>query len=93
MNTYKEYYQENVVPALMERFSYKSNMQAPRLVKITLNMGLGSAISDKKILEKAQEELTQISGQKAKQVLLDFSDLSRSSLTSLEILEKAVWGI
>ena len=65
MNTYKEYYQENVVPALMERFSFKSNMQAPRLVKITLNMGLGSAIADKKILEKAQEELTQISGQKA----------------------------
>ena len=49
----------------MERFSFKSNMQAPRLVKITLNMGLGSAIADKKILEKAQEELTQISGQKA----------------------------
>ena len=65
MNTYKEYYQENVVPALMERFKFKSNMEAPRLLKITLNMGLGSAIADKKILEKAQEELTQIAGQKA----------------------------
>ena len=65
MNTFKEYYQENVVPALMERFSFKSNMEAPRLVKITINMGLGAAINDKKILEKAQEELTQISGQKA----------------------------
>ena len=65
MNTYKEYYQENVIPALMERFKFKSNMEAPRLVKITLNMGLGSAIADKKILEKAQEELTQIAGQKA----------------------------
>ena len=65
MNTYKEYYQENVVPALMERFKFKSNMEAPRLVKITLNMGLGSAIADKKILEKAQDELTQIAGQKA----------------------------
>ena len=53
MNTYKEYYQENVVPALMERFKFKSNMEAPRLIKITLNMGLGSAIADKKILEKA----------------------------------------
>ena len=49
MNTYKEYYQENVVPALMERFKFKSNMEAPRLVKITLNMGLGSAIADKKM--------------------------------------------
>ena len=65
MNTYKQYYQENVVPALMERFKFKSNMEAPRLIKITLNMGLGSAIADKKILEKAQEELTQIAGQKA----------------------------
>ena len=65
MNTYKEYYQENVVPALMERFKFKSNMEAPRLIKITLNMGLGSAVADKKILEKAQEELTLIAGQKA----------------------------
>ena len=65
MNTYKEYYQENVVPALMDRFKFKSNMEAPRLIKITLNMGLGSAIADKKILERAQEELTQIAGQKA----------------------------
>ena len=65
MNTYKEYYKENIVPALMERFKFKSNMEAPRLIKITLNMGLGSAIADKKILEKAQEELTQIAGQKA----------------------------
>ena len=53
------------MPALMERFKFKSNMEAPRLIKITLNMGLGSAIADKKILEKAQEELTQIAGQKA----------------------------
>ena len=65
MNTYKEYYQDNIVPALMERFNFKSNMEAPRLIKITLNMGLGSAIADKKVLEKAQEELTQIAGQKA----------------------------
>ena len=65
MNTYKDYYQENVVPALMERFKFKSNMEAPRLIKITLNMGLGSAVADKKILEKAQEELTLIAGQKA----------------------------
>ena len=65
MNTYKEYYQENIVPALMERFKFKSNMEAPRLIKITMNMGLGSAIADKKILEKAQEELTLIAGQKA----------------------------
>ena len=55
MNTYKEYYHENIVPALMERFKFKSNMEAPRLIKITLNMGLGSAIADKKILEKLKK--------------------------------------
>ena len=53
MNTYKEYYQENVVPALMERFKFKSNMEAPRLIKITLNMGLGAAIADKKDSRKS----------------------------------------
>ena len=65
MNTFKEYYNENIIPTLMEKFSFKSRMEVPRLTKITLNMGLGSAVSDKKVLEKAQVELTQISGQKA----------------------------
>ncbi len=65
MNTYQEYYKENIIPALMEQFKLKSPMEVPRLTKITLNMGLGSAVSDKKILESAQQELTQISGQKA----------------------------
>jgi large subunit ribosomal protein L5 len=65
VNTYQEYYKENIVPALMEQFKLKSPMEVPRLMKITLNMGLGSAVSDKKILESAQQELTQISGQKA----------------------------
>jgi len=65
VNTYQEYYKENIIPALMEQFKLKSPMEVPRLTKITLNMGLGSAVSDKKILESAQQELTQISGQKA----------------------------
>jgi|TARA_B100000959_G_scaffold60253_1_gene63273 large subunit ribosomal protein L5 len=65
VNTYQEYYKENIVPSLMEQFKLKSPMEVPRLMKITLNMGLGSAVSDKKILESAQQELTQISGQKA----------------------------
>ncbi len=49
----------------MEQFKLKSPMEVPRITKITLNMGLGSAVNDKKILESAQQELTQISGQKA----------------------------
>jgi len=54
MNTYNEYYRENVVPALMDALKVKSPMEVPRLKKITLNMGLGSAVSDKKVLESAQ---------------------------------------
>ena len=65
MNTYNEYYRENVVPALMDALKVKSHMEVPRLKKITLNMGLGSAVSDKKELESAQAELSQITGQKA----------------------------
>ena len=53
MNTYNEYYKDNIVPALMETLKVKSPMEVPRLKKITLNMGLGSAVSDKKILESA----------------------------------------
>ena len=65
MNTYNEYYKVYIVPALMETLKVKSAMEVPRLKKITLNMGLGSAVSDKKILESAQAELSQITGQKA----------------------------
>tara|TARA_Y100000590_G_scaffold116274_2_gene132699 strand:- start:108 stop:644 length:537 start_codon:yes stop_codon:yes gene_type:complete len=65
MNTFNEYYRDNVVPSLMDQFKYKSPMEVPRLKKITLNMGLGTAVNDKKILETGVEELTQISGQKA----------------------------
>ena len=65
MNTYNEFYRDNIVPALMEVLKVKSPMNVPKITKITLNMGLGSAVSDKKVLESAQAELTQISGQKA----------------------------
>lgn len=57
-------YQEQIVPQLKERFGYQSVMQVPRLVKITLNMGVGEAINDKKIMENAVGDLTRISGQK-----------------------------
>ena len=65
MNTYQEFYRENIVPSLKERLKLNSTMEVPRLIKITLNMGLGSSMSDKKVLESAQKELTEISGQKA----------------------------
>lgn len=58
------FYQETVKPALMEKFKYSSSMQAPRFEKIVINMGVGDAIQDQKLLEGAVVELTQISGQK-----------------------------
>ncbi len=57
-------YKEKIVPALMDEFSYKSVMQAPRIEKITLNIGLGEAVGDKKVLENAISDMTAISGQK-----------------------------
>jgi len=59
-----EHYQKAVVPALMEQFEYSSVMQVPRITKITLNMGVGEAITDKKVMQAAVEEMTQIAGQK-----------------------------
>lgn len=59
-----EIYKETVVPDLFKQFGYTSVMQVPRIVKITLNMGVGEAVADKKILENAVADLTAISGQK-----------------------------
>ena len=58
-------FERDVVPALMKRFAYKNPMQVPRLSKIVLNMGLGEAIQNAKVLDAAAAELRQISGQKA----------------------------
>lgn len=60
----QDYYQSDVVKALSEKFEYKSVMQVPKITKITLNMGLGEAVGDKKVLENACNDLTAISGQK-----------------------------
>ena len=59
-----KHYDEKVRPALMEKFGYKSVMQAPRFEKIVLNMGVGDAVSDQKLLEAAMNELGQITGQR-----------------------------
>jgi len=58
------YYRDTVVPALREQFSYKSIMEVPRITKITLNMGVGEAVSDKKAIEFALSDMAKISGQK-----------------------------
>jgi len=61
----KEKFNNEIVPALMQEFHYKSHMQVPRLTKISLSQGVGAAIADKKVMEAALEEMTMIAGQKA----------------------------
>lgn len=65
MSRMKEFYLKEVVPQLMKTFGYKNVMQVPRLEKVTLNMGLGEAVQNIKILDSAVEELSLIAGQKA----------------------------
>ena len=60
----QDFYKETVVQELTKRFGYKSNMEVPRITKITLNMGVGEAVADKKVLEAAVADMTKIAGQK-----------------------------
>ncbi|MCO5120535.1 MAG: 50S ribosomal protein L5 [Burkholderiaceae bacterium] len=64
MARFQQRYREEIVPALVKQFGYKSIMQAPRIEKITLNMGVGEAVADKKVLENAIGDMTRIAGQK-----------------------------
>jgi len=64
MSRLKDFYKGTVAKQLQEQFGYKSVMEIPRLSKITLNMGLGEAVGDKKIVQHAVEDMTKISGQK-----------------------------
>jgi large subunit ribosomal protein L5 len=77
----KEFYQQTVVPQLTEQFGYRTPMQVPRISKITLNMGVGEAIADKKILEHATSDMTTISGQKP------IITLARKSVAGFKVRE------
>jgi large subunit ribosomal protein L5 len=72
-------YNDQVLPSLVEKFSYKSSMQAPRLTKITVNMGVGEAIGDKKVLDKAVADMEAITGQKV------VKTLARKSVASFKV--------
>jgi large subunit ribosomal protein L5 len=67
--TLKTKYKEEIIPSLTEKFGYSSVMQVPKLQKIVINRGVGQAIADKKLVDTAQEELSQISGQQSVQTL------------------------
>lgn len=64
MSRFLNKYRDEVIPALTKQFGYKTEMQVPRITKITLNMGVGDAVNDKKLVDHAVEDLTKISGQK-----------------------------
>lgn len=78
-------YRKEIVPKLKEKFGYKSVMQVPRIEKITINMGVGEAAADKKILQNAINDLEKIAGQKV------VSTLSRKSIAGFKIREN--WPI
>lgn len=89
----KEYYKQNVVPALKKEFQYKNAMEIPALEKIVINMGLGEAIHNIKILDSAKEELAQISGQrpvitKAKKSIASFKLRTGMSIGCMVTLRK-----
>jgi len=72
-------YKEQIVPKLMQRFGYKNVMQVPRITKVTLNMGVGEAVGNKKILENALADMAKIAGQKP------VSTLARKSIATFKI--------
>jgi len=74
-------YKEKVVPKLMERFGYTNVMQVPRITKVTLNMGVGEAIGNKKVLENAMADMAKIAGQKP------VSTKARVSVASFKLRE------
>jgi large subunit ribosomal protein L5 len=76
-----DYYRKDIVQKLKDRFKYKSVMQVPRISKITLNMGLGEAMEDKKVIASAMAELEKIAGQKP------VATLSRKSIAGFKLRE------
>jgi large subunit ribosomal protein L5 len=82
----QDFYREKVVPALVEKFGYSSVMEVPRLTKITLNMGVSEAVSDKKVMEHAVSDLTKIAGQKP------VVTMSRKAIAGFKIRENMPIG-
>ena len=80
-------YQEEIIPALTKEFSYHTVMQVPKLEKIVINQGVGQAVTDKKIVDTAQEELTMITGQKAVQTM------SKKDISNFKLRRKMPIGV
>ena len=80
-----EHYRKKVVPELMKKFGYTNPMQVPRITKITLNMGVGEAMADKKVIDNAVSDMTKISGQKP------LVTMARKSIANFKVREN--WPI
>ena len=85
MTRLAEHYRKKVVPELMKKFGYTNPMQAPRITKITLNMGVGEAMADKKVIEHAVSDMQKISGQKP------LITMSKKSIANFKVREN--WPI
>jgi len=85
--TLKKKYKEEIIPVLKKEFDYSSVMQVPRLEKIVLNQGVGSAIADKKLIEVATTEMTMIAGQKAVQTM------SKKDISNFKLRKKMPIGV
>ena len=82
----KDKYRSEIIPALMEKFQYKTIMQVPKIVKVCLNQGVGAGIADKKMVENALKEMTMIAGQKA------VPTKARKSISNFKLREAMVIG-
>jgi large subunit ribosomal protein L5 len=83
----KKMYREQVVPALQKKFNYSSPMEVPRLEKICLNQGVGDAVADKKLIEGAIKEMTQITGQKP------VATISRKDISNFKLRKGVAIGV
>jgi large subunit ribosomal protein L5 len=83
----KERYLKEVVPSLKTKFEYKSVMQVPKITKIVINKGVGAAVSDKKLVDVAVEEITQIAGQRA------VATISKKAISNFKLRENMPIGV
>src|SRR5688500_13307384 len=83
----KQYYDSVIAPKLMEQFGYTSKMQIPRLVKVSLNQGIGQATQDKKLVDVYQQEMSTIAGQKA------VATIARTSISNFKLREGMPIGV
>ncbi|MCZ2479838.1 50S ribosomal protein L5 [Aquirufa nivalisilvae] len=83
----KKRFVEEVVPSLKEKFQYKSVMQVPKITKVVINKGVGAAVADKKLVDVAVEEITQIAGQKA------VATISKKAISNFKLRENMPIGV